>query len=357
MTSRRDLGVSYFLGLGFGLIVTLLGYFVLAGGQANVVSITTLTALGFAGSLPYMGYWLKGSGLSDAEVWTVAQWCTVGIAIPTLIAGGFLISGVRPRLVVRFPHLMVNLIAGGGVLGALLGVIRELRRQYARVDKLNHRNRVLNQVLRQTINDEIHTISGYTELIDEEGDGDDRELLEPVQRKSRALIETSRIARHIQRLEDGSDETPSDVVRLVTECVDIMRDAHPDAEITTDLPDEAWVDTGRLLCIVIEQLVENSIEHNDRSPCITIDVEPIDTESVDIRVVDNGPGIPETHRQALTTDRTPSDIENSGLGLWFVGWFVDRHDGTLALEQNDPRGTIVRITLPAVSPPEATVRS
>jgi len=223
MVSKRDLGVSYFLGLGVGLVVSLLGYFLLVDRTVDVESAGILTALGFASSLPYLGYWLHRSDLSDAAVWAVARWCAIGVAVPTVFAGG---------------------------------LIAELRRQYARVDELNRRNGVLNQVMRHDIRNDVSVIEGRTELLAERASGVDEELIEP----------------------------------------------------TTD---------GRIR----------------------------------IRVSDNGPGVPEEFRRAITADTTPSAASHSGLGLWLVGWFVDRYDGTIAFEDNEPRGTAVTVTLPEAPSP------
>lgn len=351
MVSKRDLGVSYLLGLGLGLVASLLWYVLLVDRSLDVGSVGVLTAIGLASSLPYLGYWLKRSDLSDAAVWTVARWSAVGIAAPTLFASGMMLVGLRPRLVLQFPHLLVNLVAAGGVLGALLGVVTELRRQYARVDELNRRNRVLNQVMRHDIRNDVNVIAARAELLAEQAAEVDEELIEPIQRKSREIAETSTLAGHIQTLEEGSGEKPIDVVTLVRACVSDARDAYPDAEITTDLPDRARVEAGELLRTVIANLVENAIEHNDGSPRITVAVDkPEDDGRVRIRVADNGPGIPEEFRQTVTADTTPAAANQSGLGLRLVGWFVDHYDGTITFDDNEPRGTEAVVTLPAPSP-------
>lgn len=348
MRSKHDLGISYFLGLGLGLIVSLLVYLSLLDRSADVVAIGTLTAIGFASSLPCVGYWLAKSDLDESAVWRIAQWCALGIGLATTVTTGLMIAEIRPAIVIRFPHLLVNLIAAGGVVGTLLGLIRELRTQYDRVDELNRRNMVLNQVMQHDIRNDVTVIEARTELLTDRYDDIDPEDVAPLQRKSEDIIETSELARHVQQLHEDADDGPVDVVPLVSNCAASMRNSYPDATISVSHPDEAWADTGELLQTVIKNLVENAIEHTDRAPDITIEIEEAG-DSIVIRITDNGPGIPSDHREMLQADTTPDSPQSTSLGLWLVKWFVDQYDGTLDVTTNEPRGTTVTLDLPAAT--------
>ncbi|CAM5765347.1 ATP-binding protein [Bosea minatitlanensis] len=72
-----------------------------------------------------------------------------------------------------------------------------------------------------------------------------------------------------------------------------------------------------------------------------------------IEVADDGPGIPEADRQRLLEPfmrgddaRGRVDSEGFGLGLSIAQAVVAGHRGSLTLTQNQPRGLLVRITLP-----------
>jgi signal transduction histidine kinase len=346
MSSPRDLAVSYFLGTGLGLGTCLIGYFLLADGPTTITSLGTFTALGFSGSLPYVGYWLKYSDLSDSAVWAVAQWCGLGIGVATLAVVAVVIVGVGPQIQLEFPHLLVNLIALGGVLGALIGLIRQLQRQNERVSKLNQRNTVLNRVLRHNVRNDINVIDGYVNVIEDELDGESAELVEPIRRKASEIVDLSTAARDIQSIETMDDDRPVDAVPYVESQISTLRETHPSVEVTTDLPAEAWIDAGALLQAVIDNLLENAVEHNDRRPRIHVGVTRTDG-TVTIEVTDNGPGIPEEEVDAIAGGTNSPTAHASGLGLWFVRWFVDHYGGSLAFEPEEPRGTTVRVSLPA----------
>ncbi|MCW2505966.1 MAG: hypothetical protein JWO79_4250 [Actinomycetia bacterium] len=107
------------------------------------------------------------------------------------------------------------------------------------------------------------------------------------------------------------------------------------------------------LRIVLQNLVGNAVKfrHPDRPSVVHIsgDEDPV---SWWIAVSDNGVGIPEADRGRVLEmfSRLQPAVEGSGIGLATVQRIVDAHGGTLAIEANDPAGTVVRVTLPKLSP-------
>ena len=351
MVSKRDLAISYLFGTGLGLVVSLVGYLLLVDSAADVFSLGTVTALGFAGSLPYLGYWLRRSDLEDSAVWAIARWCGVGLAIPTAFAVTLMVLGIRPQLVLEFPHLLVNLVAVGASAGAVFGLVVELRRQQSRAEALNRRNSILNHIMRHDIRNDVGVIRGYADLLAERVDPDDQELLRPIENKSEQIVETSELARQIQSIEDDPDRKPVDVVATVVGYVSEARDTYPEATISTDLPEEAWVEAGDLFRTALSNLVENAIEHHDRSPSVTIQVADAATGSVTVRVLDDGPGVPREVREALFRHENGPSEGRPGLGLWLVKGVVDGYGGELSIRDREPRGTVAEIDLPAATRP------
>ena len=70
-------------------------------------------------------------------------------------------------------------------------------------------------------------------------------------------------------------------------------------------------------------------------------------------VADNGPGIPESERRVFTEGTETPLSHGSGLGLWLTEWIVTRSNGHLCFEENDPRGTVVRVRLRETEPASA----
>lgn len=136
---------------------------------------------------------------------------------------------------------------------------------------------------------------------------------------------------------------------LLTERANRLNETFPDAELTYDAIPDASVWADHLLDHVFENLLQNAIEHNDAdTPQVTI-TGWVEMETATIEITDNGPGIP-PEQKTLIQDETPAS--NAGFGLQLVTEAIDSYDGPLEIQDNDPRGTTIRITLQRANPPQ-----
>jgi len=102
---------------------------------------------------------------------------------------------------------------------------------------------------------------------------------------------------------------------------------------------------------LLTSVVENAAEHNtsDRPRVrVTVSVGRDEWTPVSVVVDDNGPGIPEQERSAITRENETPLEHGSGLGRWTAQWGITRLGGDLSFSDNVPRGTIVRLDLPGV---------
>jgi two-component system, NarL family, sensor histidine kinase BarA len=77
--------------------------------------------------------------------------------------------------------------------------------------------------------------------------------------------------------------------------------------------------------------------------------------SLELRVVDSGPGIPDSEKQGVfeslyaNSDEAGYRMARSKLGLAIVKPVLEAHDGTVRIEDNLPRGAVFILTLPVVA--------
>jgi signal transduction histidine kinase len=97
------------------------------------------------------------------------------------------------------------------------------------------------------------------------------------------------------------------------------------------------------------QARENSVAHDHgETPVVEVAATFDDdrTYPLEVRVSDDGPGIPEQDLAAVRDgDETPLQ-HGSGLGLWVVQWAVTRLGGEVAFDSSDDAGTTVTVRLP-----------
>jgi len=101
---------------------------------------------------------------------------------------------------------------------------------------------------------------------------------------------------------------------------------------------------------IISNLVDNAIKYADKEPEITI--RAVATEGkTQIRVQDNGPGIPEEYRRHIFDKFYQGDrsraTEGNGLGLALVKRIIELSEGSIEVENDMKKGGVCfRISLP-----------
>lgn len=112
-------------------------------------------------------------------------------------------------------------------------------------------------------------------------------------------------------------------------------------------PRTVWADSDRLTQVVTN-LVENANRHGQGLRAISVgNIEG----GVFVRIEDNGPGIPADIRKRIFNRFWRSGPEaGSGLGMYIVKGVLDLHDGTIVIEDGDPVGAVITITLPVNEP-------
>lgn len=102
---------------------------------------------------------------------------------------------------------------------------------------------------------------------------------------------------------------------------------------------------------IVQTLLENSIHYTPSGGTITIATEQQEHDFV-ITVSDTGIGIPAEEKDRIFTQfyRAKNAVrehpEGFGVGMFLVKTFVDRHQGTVTLAPNAPKGTTVTVRIP-----------
>ena len=222
---------------------------------------------------------------------------------------------------------------------------RQLREEKRRVNGLRQRLTVLNRVLRHDIRTAVNVIQGNVALL--EPTEVDHEPLKKIEHRAQQLNSIAEDARSIEQTFSRTDaRTETDIASILEDISATLRAEYPDVRIDLDVPDNALASVSTDVDIAFEHVLTNAVEHNDsETPKITV-TGVQQNDELQITVADNGPGIPEAELEPLREGQETQLQHTSGLGLWQTLWIVEDSDGTITFDKNEPRGTVVTITLP-----------
>jgi signal transduction histidine kinase len=121
---------------------------------------------------------------------------------------------------------------------------------------------------------------------------------------------------------------------------------------TCDPGCRGWVDAGKVERVVLNLLFNACEAVSPTGGTVHVDGR-CEADTVEIRVTDNGPGIPFAIRDTLFEPFSSADKEKGiGLGLTAVHMIVREHGGQVCLERTGPDGTVFRVSLPSQRPPQ-----
>jgi signal transduction histidine kinase len=113
-------------------------------------------------------------------------------------------------------------------------------------------------------------------------------------------------------------------------------------------PGEAYVDGGRLRQVVLNLMV-NAAQASEAEGLIEVSGAPAEGGAYEIQVSDRGPGISPEDRTRIFEPFFTKRPGGSGLGLAVCKGIVRAHEGSIAAEDREGRGTTFRVTVPGAA--------
>lgn len=253
-----------------------------------------------------------------------------------------------------------NWAIAGSALGLILAnydlrrtqALREARLSERRATLTTQRLSVLSRVLRHDIRNKLSIILGRVQLLDQHGA--DPEDVESIEAAAESLLVIAERAQRLRSIVEDESPRPVNLTEMLTNRIDAFREEFPEARVTMNEVEPAVVSTYPDIQRSLEDLLENAIEHNP-APEADCEVEvslrrvqSAEGETAEIRITDNGPGIPERER-VVTTDDAETQLEHSrGMSLWTARWIADESGGDFKIDTTCPGGTRILLHLPIV---------
>jgi two-component system, OmpR family, sensor histidine kinase SenX3 len=289
----------------------------------------------------------------------IAFFVTLGVSLAAaamVLNISWIILNWRELVPLILGVMFFGFIIAGVILNTIF-LVREIRRN-------EQQDSFLNAVTHE-LKTPITSIRLYLETL-QKRDLDEKQrkefyqvMLEDTQRLIGTVEQVLRAARVVQKNVPLSRSEVA-LEPLVQDAVELARSRHH-----LSLEGMDWKQDGRPadqltvmgdrdeLFTALSNVLDNAVKYSPADPNIRVEVVTPDLHHVEIRVRDNGVGIPggELKRvfkrfyRVLTPDS--AQVKGSGLGLFIVRTIARRHGGNAYAESEGPgRGTTVTIQLP-----------
>lgn len=208
----------------------------------------------------------------------------------------------------------------------------------------------INRIVRHNLLNSIQLVRGRLEHLDGESFESHRDTIVDRVDEMADFIQTMRA--YMQALVEGEEHElwPVELQPTVREEVESARSRYTDAEIDLGEIPDVTVRADDLLGPIVENLLANAVEHNDKdTPRVRVDAE-LGDGMVTVRVADNGPGVPDDREDEIfERGEFGERSSGSGFGLYLVQTAVDSYGGSVEIVDNEPVGSVFQVTLPLAS--------
>ncbi|WP_336025067.1 sensor histidine kinase [Halobellus salinisoli] len=211
---------------------------------------------------------------------------------------------------------------------------------------------VLNRLMRHNVRNDLNLLRGHANVLKKHGDdevADSAAVLDRIADRWLGLAET---VRNIERLFDEVPTKTAELSEVIASTRRTVEGEWTEGRVEAACEVDSSMRVSERLHVALVELCENGIKHNDDpatgdGPVVHIEVTPSHVPDwVEIRVVDEGPGIPPQELTALHAEEETPLQHGSGLGFWLVRFVVRRLGGEIAAENRDGDGSRVSIHVP-----------
>jgi two-component system, sensor histidine kinase FlrB len=98
----------------------------------------------------------------------------------------------------------------------------------------------------------------------------------------------------------------------------------------------------------LQNLFNNACQAADNVVNLVVDLQMFETEQVQLKITDDGPGIPDSVKSRIFEPFVTTRTNGTGLGLAVVDAIVRAHKGTIKVEDAANKGTCFTICLPSI---------
>ncbi len=211
------------------------------------------------------------------------------------------------------------------------------------LEKAKNLQELMLHIVSHDLKNPLAVIEGYIDLMKEGFDPSYLDAMQMAVEEASSIIEKARL---FSKLGAGKIEEERKLIDLKDEfenVASLLSHKYPSGKINI-AADKIEIYAFPIIKEVFTNIIDNAFKYGAKN----VDISLVDkNENVEIRIADDGPGIPKELRNTIfNAFETLSKKKGSGLGLSIVKMIVEMHDGKVWVEENKPKGSVFVIQLP-----------
>ena len=228
-------------------------------------------------------------------------------------------------------------------------LVESLREKVSELEDERLRTRRFVEEIAHELKSPVTALQGSVEALRDEPD---QKLLDNVQRETERLSHLVGLLIELQKLEYYEMRWETfELTSLMETVVESYQFAAKKRKVELELkaPEECLArgDSGKVRR-VLENLVDNAVRCSPEGGQVGLEL--VEGDPLEVRVSDQGPGIPESEREAIfERGRGGSAVASLGLGLAVAAEVIRLHQQPLTLDSSDD-GTVFKFTLEKATP-------
>lgn len=287
----------------------------------------------------------------------IAFWSIIGAVVLVAFGQLVLISQQNLGSTVNEPLFVLGYRqTTGTAIGLTIGLYDSLSAQQKldldrgqeRTERYSQQLSVLLRILRHDLRSGVQVIHSNAQMLPNPENKEPEMAIADIKERAKEMADTAESSRRVQHLMRDPEVTLEEVNLwdCLEAAIEKARASYPDADVELLDPVPATIQASKQLNQAFEELIKNALKHND-SEVPAVEVRTLSTDDdLEVRIADNGPGIPEAEVLPLRRTRETPLVHSSGLGLWLAKWIVEDSGGTLTFDKNEFGGTTVTARLP-----------
>jgi PAS domain S-box-containing protein len=236
---------------------------------------------------------------------------------------------------------------------AILGYARDitdLKAHQKRLEDQRNNLKVLNEIIRHDIRNNLQLILAYSETIQNQVENEAQDYVSKIFAAAEDSVRITEEAKQVTEVMLRSDVASSevDLRESLRSEIEEVRSQFVDAkiEVEGEIPD-VDVAADDMLGSVFRNLLENGCQHSEEEhPYVKIGI-TVSEDSVEVSFADNGPGVPDENVDEIFQQGEKGlESDGTGMGLYIVQSLLDRYDGDIRVNNLESGGAKFTVTLP-----------